>query len=74
MLNTTVQKTISGSSVVKTDKGVDAVVASMSASIQEDGSISINKYISDKDLYKANKDEVREDMDSFETLVYQEDE
>ena len=72
MLRTTVQKTLSGSSVIKTDKE-EKVVASMSASIQEDGSISINKYISDKELYQANKDEVRADMDSFETLVYQED-
>ena len=72
MLKTTVQKTLSGSSVIKTDKE-EKVVASMSASIQEDGSISINKYISDKDMYKANKDEVRADMDSFETMVYQED-
>lgn len=73
MLKTTVSKTMSGNSVVKTVDGLESVVASMSASIQEDGTISINKYVSNKELYNANKDEVRADMEAFEAAVYKEE-
>lgn len=46
-------------------------VAYMSASISTDGNnASINKNITNQDLYNANKVEVRKDMSDFEDVVY----
>lgn len=72
MLNTTYQKTINGTSSVKTENG-DVVVATMYAAIQEDGNTSISKNINNKEVYEANKAEIREDMGAFEALVYSEE-
>ena len=47
-------------------------VVYMSASIGTDGanSVSINKSITNQDLYNANKTAVRKDMSDFELEVY----
>lgn len=49
------------------------VVVYMSANISTDnsGSSNVNKSISNKDLYDANKTQVRQDMAEFEENVYQ---
>ena len=72
MLKTTYQKTINGTSVVTTENG-DVVAATMYAAIQEDGSTSITKSISNKAVYEANKADVREDMQAFDSIVYSEE-
>ena len=69
MLRTSVSKTVTGTSMVKSGD-VDVIVASMSASIHEDGNVNINKTIVNRDLYDANKEDVRADMEAFEELVY----
>lgn len=40
-------------------------VASFGAQIQEDGTVSLNFYVSDHDLYDGNKEAVRADMKAF---------
>lgn len=69
MLKTTVSKTISGTSVID-----NAMVASMTATISEEGNISISKNVYNKDLYNQNKDAVQKDMADFETGIFKEDE
>ena len=63
-------KTISvnGSSTVTVDSK-DTVAMTMNASINENGSFSINKYIQNKELYLANKDAVDADYKDFETYA-----
>lgn len=41
----------------------------MNASINEDGSMSVNKYIQNKEVYKANKAVCDADYEEFETYV-----
>ncbi len=41
----------------------------MNASINEDGSMSVNKYIQNKEVYKANKVVCDADYEEFETYV-----
>ena len=69
MLKTTVSKTISGTSVID-----NAMVASMKATISEEGNISISKNVYNKDLYNQNKAAVQKDMADFETGIFKEDE
>ena len=69
MLKTTVSKTISGTSVID-----NAMVASMTATISEEGNISISKNVYNKDLYNQNKAAVQKDMADFETGIFKEDE
>lgn len=47
-------------------------VAYLSASISTDGATnaSVNKTITNQELYNANKAECREDMNKFEAAVY----
>jgi hypothetical protein len=49
--------------------GVETVVMTMNASINEDGSMSVNKYIQNKDLYMANKEACNADYEEFERYV-----
>ena len=65
MLNTTSSKQFSGTSTID-----NVVVANMYATINEDGNININKTITNQELYVANKEDVRKDMNDFEDLVY----
>lgn len=69
MLKTTVSKTISGTSVID-----NAMVASMTATISEEGNISISKNVYNKDFYNQNKAAVQKDMADFETGIFKEDE
>lgn len=69
MLKTTVSKTISGTSVID-----NAMVASMTATISEEGNISISKNVYNKDIYNQNKAAVQKDMADFETGIFKEDE
>ncbi len=69
MLKTTVSKTISGTSVID-----NAMVASMTATISEEGNISISKNVYNKELYNQNKAAVQKDMADFETEIFKEDE
>lgn len=69
MLKTSVSKTVTGTSMIKSGD-IDMVAASMSASIHEDGNVNINKTIVNRDLYDANKEDVRTDMDAFDEFVY----
>ena len=69
MLKTTVSKTISGTSVID-----NAMVASMTATISEEGSISISKNVYNKELYNQNNAAVQKDMADFETNMFKEDE
>ena len=41
----------------------------MNASINEDGSMSVNKYIQNKEVYKENKAACDADYEEFETYV-----
>lgn len=58
--------TLSGVSRIN---GQDVVY--MSASLSTDGGAgSLNKNISNRELYNSNKEEVRKDMADFEDVVY----
>lgn len=66
MLKTTKNITLNGISEINGQQ-----VAYMSASISTDGSnASVNKSITNVELYTANKVEVRADMSAFELEVY----
>lgn len=69
MLKTMVSKTISGSSMIE-----NAIVASMTATISEEGNISISKNVYNKELYNQNKAAVQKDMADFETEIFKEGE
>lgn len=69
MLRTTVSKTINGQSIIE-----GAMAASMSATISEDGNITISKNVYNKDLYNKNKADIQKDMADFETEIFKEDE
>lgn len=66
MLKVNKNITLNGTSEIN---GVQAVY--MSATIATDGnSASINKNITNQEVYNANKAEVRKDMADFEEVVY----
>lgn len=62
------QKTINGQSMIN---GTPA--ATMSATVYENGNVSISKNICNIELYESNKSEVRDDMANFENLVFYDD-
>lgn len=68
MLNTTVQKTITGTSMIGTD-----IAATMSGTIYENGTMSISMNVVNDKIYKEKKEEVRADMESFKAAVYAEE-
>ena len=43
----------------------------LNAQIQADGKYNVNYSVQNDELYKANKDAVKEDRDEFEALVEQ---
>lgn len=67
MLKVNKNITINGTSEINAQQ-----VVYMSATIGTDGanSVSINKSITNQELYNANKIEVRKDMSDFELEVY----
>lgn len=68
MLNTTLQKTITGTSMIGTE-----IAATMSGTIYENGTMSISMTVINNKVYKEKKDEVRADMESFKAAVYAEE-
>ena len=64
MINQTKTIVINASSVLETGE----VVATMHASINESGNTSTSTSIVNNELYKANKELVRADIDVFEAL------
>ncbi len=57
-----------GNSKVVAD-GKEITAMTMSATVNEDGSMNINKYIQNKDVYLANKAEVDSDAEEFERFA-----
>ena len=72
MLKTTTSKNLNGTSIVDDGEMKGAIVASMYASISEDGNININKTITNKEVYNRHKEEVQKDLRDFENFVYSE--
>lgn len=60
--------TASGRSTVTVEER-DVIAMTMNANINEDGSISINKYIQNKEIYFENQATVDADYAEFETYV-----
>ena len=69
MLETRKSTTFTGTSNIKVD-GKNMAVASLSASISEEGTPNISKSILNRELYIANKEEVSNDMMEFEDLAF----
>lgn len=72
MLKTTTSKNLNGTSIVDDGEMKGVIVASMYASISEDGNININKTITNKEVYNRHKEEVQKDLLDFENFVYSE--
>ena len=72
MLKTTTSKNLNGTSIVDDGEMKGVIVASMYASISEDGNININKTITNKEVYNRHKEEVQKDLRDFEVFVYSE--
>lgn len=72
MLKTTTSKNFNGTSIVDDGEMKGVIVASMYASISEDGNININKTITNKEVYNRHKEEVQKDLRDFENFVYSE--
>ena len=72
MLKTTTSKNLNGTSIVDDGEMKGVIVASMYASISEDGNININKTITNKEVYNRHKEEVQKDLHDFENVVYSE--
>ena len=72
MLKTTTSKNLNGTSIVDDGEMKGVIVASMYASISEDGNININKTITNKEVYNHHKEEVQKDLRDFENFVYSE--
>ena len=68
MLSTTKTISINGTSAVEVN-GAKTPVAYFNAQIQANGKYNINESIENVELYKANKDTVKEDYNEFEELV-----
>ena len=65
MLKVTTSKNFSGSSMIG-----NVQVANMYATVNEIGSVTINKTIMDQNTYAKNKEEVEKDMADFDALIY----
>lgn len=57
-----------GSSVITVD-GKEVTAMTMNASMNEDGAISMNKYIKNKEVYFENQESMDADYEEFETFV-----
>lgn len=60
---------LNGTVTIEVD-GIVKNVAYCNANIPEDGRISINKNINDKELFEANKETVLKDFSEFEKIAY----
>ncbi len=68
MLKTTLSKTINGQSIVD-----NTMVASMTATLSEDGNITISKNVYNTEIYNKNKAAVQKDMADFDAAIFKED-
>lgn len=59
---------VNGRSIVAVD-GTETVAMTMNATINEDGSMSTNKYIQNKEVYFSNQESVDADAAEFEAYV-----
>lgn len=59
---------VNGRSMVAVD-GTETVAMTMNATINEDGSISTNKYIQNKEVYFSNQESADADAAEFEAYV-----
>ena len=66
MLNKTKSISITGSTTIKLADGTEKIIATYSGNINDDNSFSVNKYISDNELYNAHYDECKADSAEFE--------
>ena len=66
MLTKTTSISVSGSTTIKLADGTEKIVATYSGNINDDNSFSVNKYISDNELYNAHYDECKADSAEFE--------
>lgn len=69
MLKASKSQTLNGSSVIKSDNN-EQIVATMNGTVNADSTISFNYFISNKELYEANKAEVRKDISDFQNMLY----
>ncbi len=72
MLEVRKSTTLSGTISVEetTAEGTNTVpVVYISASIEEDGSLSTTKSIQNKEAYLANKSQVKQDINEFDDMV-----
>ena len=70
MLKITKSITLNGTStIVAEESGIGTQVVSMNAKIAEEGNSNINTVIINKDLYEANKEACRADIDEFTAAV-----
>lgn len=66
----TVTKTVNITNQINDDKGT--AIVTQSAAIDAAHNLSLNKYISNYDLYFANKTEIRKMLSDFEDMAYTE--
>ena len=66
MLKSSKSQTLNGSSTID-----NQVVATLNGTVNADNTISFNYYISNKELYEANKTEVRKDISDFQEQLYE---
>lgn len=69
MLETKKSITFIGTSNIKVE-GKNMAVASLSASISEEGTPNISKSVLNRELFIENKEEVSNDMKEFEDLAF----
>lgn len=69
MLNVKKTITLNGQSMLE-ESGQEVMVASMTATLTNDGVLSVNKSIVRPDLYEANKEEVKDDMTGFDFVAF----
>ena len=70
MLSTTKSINLNGTSSVEVN-GVKTPVVYFNAQIKSDGTYNVNYSVQNDELYKANKDAVKDDRNEFEALVEQ---
>jgi len=68
MLRITKQSLLNGTLVIDKE-GTETVVATLNATIQEDGSSNINRFIQSNSLYLANKKAMDEDFARFDAAM-----
>ena len=70
MLNIKKNVTLNGQSLIQEGEN-QIMVASMTATLNSDGVLSLNKSIERPDLYKQHKAAVQKDMADFDVAAYE---